>query len=98
MWTASVSQSCPTLCDPTDCSTPGFSVHGILQARVLEWGACPSPRGLPGPGIEPWSPTLQADSLPFELQGSLNASANTLLRLCSLVGLVLGSGGWWGGL
>ena len=32
-------QSCPTLCDPTDCSLPGFSVHGILQARTLEWDA-----------------------------------------------------------
>ena len=30
---------CLTLCDPTDCSPPGFSVHGIFQARVLEWGA-----------------------------------------------------------
>ena len=34
-----VAQSCPTLCDPMDCSLPGFSVHGIFQARVLEWGA-----------------------------------------------------------
>ena len=32
-------QSCPTLCDPMDCSLPGFSIHGILQARTLEWGA-----------------------------------------------------------
>ena len=32
-------QSCPTLCDPMDCSPPGFSVHGILQARTLEWAA-----------------------------------------------------------
>ena len=32
-------QSCPTLCDPIDGSPPGFSVHGIFQARVLEWGA-----------------------------------------------------------
>ena len=32
-------QSCPTLCDPKDCSLPGFSVHGILQARTLEWVA-----------------------------------------------------------
>ena len=31
-----VAQSCPTLCDPMDCSLPGFSVHGILQARILE--------------------------------------------------------------
>ena len=34
-----VAQSCPTLCYPMDCSLPGSSVHGILQARVLEWGA-----------------------------------------------------------
>ena len=34
-----VAQSCPTLIDPTDCSLPGSSVHGIFQARVLEWGA-----------------------------------------------------------
>ena len=34
-----VTQSCPTLSDPMDCSLPGSSVHGILQARVLEWGA-----------------------------------------------------------
>ena len=34
-----VAQSCPTLSDPMDCSLPGFSVHGIFQARVLEWGA-----------------------------------------------------------
>ena len=34
-----VAQSCPTLCDPVDCSPPGSSVHGILQARVLEWVA-----------------------------------------------------------
>ena len=34
-----VAQSCPTLCDPMDCSPPGSSIHGILQARVLKWGA-----------------------------------------------------------
>ena len=34
-----VAQSCPTLCDPMDCSLAGFSVHGIFQARVLEWVA-----------------------------------------------------------
>ena len=33
-----VAQSCPTLSDPMDCSPPGSSVHGIFQARVLEWG------------------------------------------------------------
>ena len=40
-----VSQSCPTLCDPVDCSSSGLSVHGILQARILEWVAIPFPRG-----------------------------------------------------
>ena len=34
-----VAQSCPTLCDPMDCSLPGSSIHGIFQARVLDWGA-----------------------------------------------------------
>ena len=48
-----VARSYPTLCDPTDCSPPGFSVRGILQARILEWVAIPSPGDLPDPGIEP---------------------------------------------
>ena len=39
-----VAQSCPTLCDPMDCSPPGSSVHWILQARILEWVAMPSSR------------------------------------------------------
>ena len=38
-------QLCPTLCDPMDCSPPGASVYGILQARILEWVAMPSSRG-----------------------------------------------------
>ena len=39
-----VAQSCLTLCDPVDCSPPGSSVHGILQARILEWVAMPFSR------------------------------------------------------
>ena len=38
-------QSCPTLCNPMDCSLPGSSIHGILQARILEWVAIPFSRG-----------------------------------------------------
>ena len=57
-----VAQSCPTLCDPMDCSLLGSSVHGILQARILEWVAFPSAGDLPDPGIKPGSPALQADS------------------------------------
>ena len=45
----SVAQSCPTLWDPRDCSQPGFSVHGIFQARILERGASPSSRGFSRP-------------------------------------------------
>ena len=40
-----VAQSCPTLCDPMDCSPPGSTVHGVLQARILEWIAFPFSRG-----------------------------------------------------
>ena len=47
-----------------------YSPHGILQARMLEWGAFPFSRGFPNPGIEPRSPALQADSLPAEPQGN----------------------------
>ena len=38
-WVSEVAQSYPILSDPVDCSLPGSSIHGILQARVLEWGA-----------------------------------------------------------
>ena len=47
-----VAQSCPTLCGPMDCSPPGSTVHGILQARTLERVAMPSSRGSPDPGME----------------------------------------------
>ena len=55
-----------------DCSPPGFSVHGILQARVLEWIAILFSRGTSQPRDQLWSPASQADSLPFELEGSLS--------------------------
>ena len=42
---AKLLQSCPTLCDPMDCSPPGSCVHGILQAKILKWVAIPSSRG-----------------------------------------------------
>ena len=57
-----------------DWNPPGLSVHGILQARILEWAAMPPPGDLPNPGIEPESsvaPALQAESLPLNHQGSL---------------------------
>ena len=49
-----VARSCPTLCDPMTCSPPGSSLHEILQARILEWGANPSSRGIfPTQGSNP---------------------------------------------
>ena len=61
-----VAQSCPTLSNPIDCNPPGSSVHGILQARILEWVAIPFSRGSSQPRTELRSP---ADSLPAEPQG-----------------------------
>ena len=52
-----------------DCSLPESSAPGILQARILEWVAMPSPGDLPNPRIEPRSPALQKDSLPSEPLG-----------------------------
>ena len=49
-----VAQSCPTSCDPMDCSLPGSSVHGILQARMLEWVAIPFSRGSSWPRDWTW--------------------------------------------
>ena len=63
-----VAQSCPTLCNPVDCSPPGSSVRGIFQARRV--GCHFLLQGnLPDPGIEPRSPALQADTLTSEPPG-----------------------------
>ena len=65
-----VTQYCWTLCDPMD-----YTVHGILQAKILKWvSQFPSPTDLPNPGIKPRSPALQADSVPTELPGKFNIS------------------------
>ena len=66
-----VAQLCPTLCDPVECSLPGFSVHGILQEKILEWGAISFSGDLPDPWIEPGSPTLDWDTLTSEPPGKL---------------------------
>ena len=66
-----ITLSCPTLCGPMDCSPPGPSVLGILQAEYWSGLPFPFPRDLPDPGIEPRSLTLQADSLPSKLPGKM---------------------------
>ena len=53
-------------CDPMDCSAPGWPVHGILQARILDWVAIPSPGDLPDPGTDPGSPAWACRSFTFE--------------------------------
>ena len=66
-------QSCPTLCDPMDCSPPGSSVHGTLQTRTLEWVAIPPPGDLSNPGIQPMypvTPVLQVDFSQLSHQGN----------------------------
>ena len=57
----------PTLCDPMDCRLPGFSVHGISQARIVQWGAIPSSRE--SSQTRNQTPALQLNSLPAEPLG-----------------------------
>ena len=64
-------QSCPTLCDPMDCSPPGSSVHGIFQARILELVAISYSRGSSHPGIKPRYPALAGEFFTTEPLGSL---------------------------
>ena len=59
-------QSCPTLCDSMDQGPLGSSVHGIIQAGILEWVAISFSRDIPNPEIESGSHALQVDSLSFE--------------------------------
>ena len=66
-----VAQSCPTLCHPMDCSPPGSSIHGILLARILEWGAIAFSRRSSQPRDQTGSPALQIDTLPSEPPGKL---------------------------
>ena len=72
-----VAQLCPTLCGPMV-----YRVHGILQARILEWVAFLFSRGLPNPGIEPRSPALQVHSSPAQPPGKpKNTGMGTLSLL-----------------
>ena len=71
-----VAQSCLTLCDPMD-----YTVHGILQARILEWGVVfPFSRG----SSQPRFPALQADSLPAEPQGKSYKGGDNLKKKRSI--------------
>ena len=75
-----VAQSCPTLCDPMD-----YTVHEILQARILEWVAVPFSRGSSQPGIEPRPPALQADFFFYQLSHKGSPLLYTSLQKKSLI-------------
>ena len=69
---AQSAQSCPTLCEPMNCSPPGSSSHAFSRQEYWSGLLCPPLGDLPNPGIEPMSPVspaLQADSLPIEPSG-----------------------------
>ena len=76
-----VTKSYPTLCNPMDYSLPGSSVHGILQARLLEWVAIPFSRGSSQPRDQTTVSALQADSLLSEPPGKPQQSGNTWVNL-----------------
>ena len=75
-----VPQSCPTLSDPMDCSPPGSSIHGIFQARVLEWGAI---------AFSATTPTAS------HLNYLPDRDADTEKRRVDTAGVVGGGGGGW---
>ena len=83
-----VTRLCLTLCDSVDCSPPGSSVHGILQARILEWVAIPSSRG----SSQFWDQTRRQNLHCWQIlyclshQGNLYAKS-LLTSLCMLISL-----------
>ena len=87
---AQLLQSCLTLCNPMDCSSPGSLVLGILQARYWSGLPCPPPGSLPHTRTEPSSPAspaLQAGSLPTEPPGRPRRPAYLLLNHCRAASL-----------
>ena len=83
---AKLLQSCPALCDPVDHSPPGSSVHGILQARILEWTAMPPPRNL---YTQEFNPSLlfllhwQVSSLPLKVKVKVKSLSRVRLFVTS---------------
>ena len=87
-----IAHLCPTLWDPMDCSPPGFSVHRILQARILEWVGIPFSRGSSQPEDQTQSPALQINSLPSELRGKpsvIQPKASAFVSPCSRTLVIL---------
>ena len=83
------------LCDPMDCSLSGSSIHGIFQARVLEWIAISFSRGSSRPRTEPGSPALQADALLSEPPGKPQIIDKGLQTVTGATAHAIESGGRW---
>ena len=75
-----VNKLCSALCDPVDCSPPGLSVHGILQARYWSGLPLPTPGHLPSPEFEPTYHALTADSLPLSQREVLKKGTATVKK------------------
>ena len=80
----SIAKSCLTLCDPTDCSPPGSSVHGIPRQEYWNGLPCPPPEDLPHPGIELESPAVAGRSLLLSHQESPIVN-NTVMHILKLL-------------
>ena len=95
-----VAQSCPTLCDPMDCSPPGSSVYGIIQARILEWVATPSSResSQPRNRTQVRSPTFQVDCVVtiHSFMDNQQGLTTQHMELCSVICGSLDGRGVWG--
>ena len=76
-------RSCLVLCNSEDCSPPGSSVQGILQARILKWIPLSSPWDLPNPGVKPRSPALKAVYLLSKPPGKPSLSYTESKPTCS---------------
>ena len=87
-----VVQSCLTLCDPMDCSLPGSSVHGILQARILEWVAIPFPRWSSWPRDQIWVSCIAGRFFTvWTTKKIIKLSINTISHI--IISIELAS--WW---
>ena len=92
---AKLLQSCSTLCDIMDCNPPDLSVHGLLQARTLEWVAMLSSRGSSRLRDRPGVSCIAGDSLPLSHQGSPTLLITSKLMMVLPVLTLRGAHCWW---
>ena len=79
-----VAQLCPTLCNPVDCAYQAPPSMGFSRQEYCSGVLLPSPGDLPNPGIEPWSPALQADALTSEPPGNRRVGSHKWRKSCHL--------------